>query len=105
MSVLSYPRQMLDGFQVDPAALSGVSDDLDGAGRNLFAHRDDLCATPDAGRSSGEVADAFAGLGDTLAALAQHIGSMADQLDATVASYQQTDLSVQGRLDELRGVR
>lgn len=61
---------------MEPAAVSRLATQLDGVGTTLYGHRGDLDASPDAGRSSNEVAAALAGLAGALAGIAQDIGSL-----------------------------
>lgn len=93
---------MGDGFDVDTTALAGLVRDLDDIGRNLYRHRDDLSLQPDAGRTSGEAAQALAGLAATIAGLAEHLGTMSVTLEDTVAAYQDTDSGVDQRFRSLR---
>lgn len=81
----------MGGFSVDPAEVLHLSSRLDTAGQTLYAHRTDLDAGPDAGRSSQEVSGALQGLAAALAGLAQHIGALADAAQASAEAYERAD--------------
>ena len=74
------------------------------SGTNLEVDPGDLQATPDAGASSAEVADALTGLSSAVAALAQHIGSIAESTGAVSADFTGTDQAVHGAMQQRQAV-
>ena len=83
-------------IQVDPGVLQQIGSVLDAAGQALYSKAPELQAVPDAGASSGEVAKAMASLSAAVAALAQHIGSLAESTRTVSADFTGTDGAVAG---------
>ena len=52
------------------------------------------------GRSSGEVAQAFLSLSSAVAGLAQHIGDLAANTDASNTDFSTTDTAIGGAFDQ-----
>lgn len=91
-------------LEVDPADLQQIAGILDGAGSALFGHASDLDTSPDAGASSGEVAKALVSLSSSVAALAQHLGSLSESTVAASADFGGTDGAVAGAMGQHRAV-
>jgi hypothetical protein len=81
-------------LEVHSADLQQIASVLDAAGSALFGHASDLDASPDAGASSDEVGQALVGLSSAVAALAQHIGTLAANTGAADADFTGTDGAV-----------
>lgn len=82
---------MANGFSVDPAGVQRLSVRLDSAGEDLYSHLTDLADRPDAGRSSDEVGAGLELLALGLAALGQHVGSLAEAARACADEYRRSD--------------
>lgn len=85
---------MGDGYTLDPGVMTAVAGDLSDAAGTVRGQQGALAVKPDAGASSGEVADAFAGLASALTALAGTLEDISDNVTQAVSTYQSTDTSV-----------
>src|SRR4051794_5721222 len=83
-------------LEVHSADLQQIASVLDASGRALFGHASDLETSPDAGASSDEVAQALAGLSSAVAAVAQHLGALAESTGAADVDFSGTDGAVGG---------
>ena len=77
--------------EVDLAALTTVSTDLTREGSQMHDEATRLDLAPDCGRSSDETARGVGGLAVAVAGLAEHLGTFAATLDATIAGYRASD--------------
>lgn len=91
-------------LEVHPEDLTQIADVLDTAGSALFARASDLQTTPDAGGSTDEVAKALTVLSTAVAALADHLGTLAESTGAVSALFTGTDQLVGGRFTEGQGL-
>lgn len=82
---------MGEGYALEPADLDAIVRHLGAAGRELAAHRDTLAATPDAGRSSQEIASSFALLAAAVGGLADQIATTSTTLSENVSSYRDAE--------------
>lgn len=82
---------MHGGFQVEPSRLRDAADDMRDIHAGLATAAGRLGASPDAGRSSGEVAGALAKLSSATSALGAAVLAMAGGLDDSAAAYEQAD--------------
>ncbi len=91
-------------LEVHPDDLDQVVAVLTAAGAALHGHTSELSTSPDAGRSTGEVAKALAALSTAVAGMAEELGRVADSTGAASALILGTDGVVATRLDAGRGV-
>lgn len=82
---------MSGGYAVEPADLDAAAATLHTTQSALEDQSKALAVTPDAGRSSQEVAGTFGLLGTGMSALAQRIGTMADGLTQSATDYRAAD--------------
>jgi hypothetical protein len=80
-----------DAMQVDPATLATIAGTLDDAGFPLLGCASALQTAPDAGASSGLVADAMEALATAVAGLSGHIGDLASSTGVAAPLYVDTD--------------
>ena len=91
-------------LEVHPQDLAQIAAVLDTAGSGLFSHASDLQTTPDAGASTDEVARALTVLSTAVAALADHLGTLAESTGAVNTLFTGTDQFVGSRFTDGQGV-
>jgi len=80
-----------DAMKVDPATLATIAGRLDDVGAPLLGNASALQTAPDAGASSGLVADAVQALATAVAGLSGHIGDLASSTGVAAPLYVDTD--------------
>lgn len=78
-------------MEVDSTTLATIAGYLDDAGAPLLGHASSLQTVPDAGASTGLVADAMTALSTAVAGLAGHIGELATGTGVAGTTYKTTD--------------
>jgi hypothetical protein len=78
-------------MEVDPATLARIAGMLDDAGAPLLGHASALQTAPDAGASSGLVADTLQAFATAVAGLSGHIGDLASSTGVSAPQYAETD--------------
>lgn len=87
-------QDMSGGYALDSSDLDAIVRLLSVARTELSDDVESLSASPDAGRSSDEVAKAFSALSAAAGGLAQRIGDISTTLADNVARYRDTDARV-----------
>lgn len=82
---------MSGGYALEPADLDAIVGSLADARAELTHDVRSLAVSPDAGRSSDEVARAFGALATATEALAEKIGAVSSTLADNVAHYRETE--------------
>ncbi len=82
---------MSGGYALEPAALDAIVGFLGDAQTELADHVASLVVSPDAGRSTDEVARAFGTLSVAADALARRAGEISSTLADNVAEYREAE--------------
>lgn len=88
-----------EGYGLEPAELDAIVGHLGEAGTALGKHESELAVTPDAGRSSDEVGQAFAMLATAIGGLAGTISDTSSTLSTNVSNYRAAEASAERLLD------
>lgn len=92
---------MNGGFEVDTTQLRALASDLRRTARSLDSAAG-KAPSPDAGQSSGEVAQALGMLLSQAHDLAGAIGALGGGVDASADSYDALDAGVRDRFDRIK---
>lgn len=82
---------MTGGYTLDAATINAIAADLDSVKGSLSGQEATARVTPDAGASSTEVSQAYAGFATALSALADSVGGVAQSVRDSVDAYQRSD--------------
>src|SRR5262249_49998669 len=91
MPVMEAPGFGDQPMEVDSTTLTTIAGFLDDAGGPLLGHASSLQTVPDAGTSTGAVADAMTALATAVAGLSGHIGELASSTGVAGTTYKTTD--------------
>lgn len=86
-----------DAYEVDTALVGQLADTVSGVGSTVHDDAASVRVTPDAGRSSDEVASAFNDLSAVVAGLAAQVGGLADAAEVAAGRYDTADEAAQDR--------
>lgn len=92
-----------EGYGLEPAELTAIAGHLGEAGTALGDHESTLAVTPDAGRSSDEVVQAFAILATAVGAGARHVQEMSSTLSTNVRNYDLAERHASGAVNAAGG--